>query len=197
MSTRTTMAVALLLGAAATACSSGGEPKTIRVTVTQTVTATPDGGSASADTSSSSETYAFGDPWEFESSDTADPFEGSVAVLGYKQGVTSVGSASEEAGESGYVWAYADLKVCSTKGSYTDDNSSWTLYYSDGSRVDPSSSTYDDFPKPEFPVQVTITAGKCARGKLVFPVPGGKRPAAVLYAPSGLQEPKEWTVPKA
>ncbi|MGV9567692.1 hypothetical protein [Streptomyces sp. NPDC003480] len=62
-----------------------------------------------------------------------------------------MGNASEEVGASGYVWAYADLKLCVTKGSYTDDTTRWTLYYSDGSRVDPSSSTYDDFPKPESP----------------------------------------------
>ncbi|MET9831848.1 hypothetical protein ABZ078_21685 [Streptomyces sp. NPDC006385] len=41
MRIRTTIAAVLLLGAAATACGSSGEPETIRVTVTQTVTASP------------------------------------------------------------------------------------------------------------------------------------------------------------
>jgi hypothetical protein len=196
MRTRTTVAAVLLLAATATACSSSGEPEKIRVTVTQTVTATP-GEEADAEPSSSSDTYAFGDLWEFEGTDDGDAVEGSVTVLGYKQGgIKTVGSASEEAGAPGYVWAYTDLKVCSTKGSYTDDTTSWTLYYSDGSRVDPSSSTYGDFPKPEFPTQVTVTAGKCVRGKLVFPVPGGKRPESVLYAPPGTDEPVEWKVSK-
>lgn len=52
------------------------------------------------------------------------------------------------AGEPGYVWAYAELKLCGTKGSYTDNTSSWTLYYRDGSRINPSGTTYGDFPKP-------------------------------------------------
>ncbi|MFF4356915.1 hypothetical protein [Streptomyces sp. NPDC001604] len=192
MRTRTTVAAVLLLGA--TACSSNDAKPAPTVTVTKTAASSP----GSAAPSASSATYAFGQPWEFESSEgNASTFDGTVTVLGYKQGVTSVGSASEEAGQSGYVWAYADLKLCVTQGSYSDDNTSWTLYYSDGSRIDPSSSTYDDFPKPEFPVQVTVTEGKCARGKLVFPVPEGKRPASVLYSPPGLATPTEWTVPKA
>lgn len=194
MRTCTTIAAVLLLGATATACSSGTAKPAPTVTVTKTVTPSAE----AAKPSPSSDTYAFGQPWEFESSNSSsDSFAGSVTVLGYKQGFTSVGTASEEAGQAGYVWAYTDLKLCVTKGSYTDDTTSWTLYYSDGSRVKPSSSTYDDFPKPEFPTQVTVTADKCARGKLVFPVPGGKRPASVLYSPSGLAKPKEWTVPKA
>ncbi|MEV8031510.1 hypothetical protein [Streptomyces sp. NPDC086182] len=190
----TTLAAALLLAATATACSSSGEPKAIRVT--QTIIATPSEQETAAESPSAPEALAFGGTWEFENSDPAAPSEGSVAVLGYKQGFSSVGSASEESGESGYARAYVDLNLCSVKGSYTDDITSWTLYYSDGSRVDPSSSTYDDFPKPEFPTEVTVTAGKCARGKLVFPVPGRKRPESVLYAPAGSEEPTEWSVSK-
>ncbi|MEU0965683.1 hypothetical protein ABZ357_09735 [Streptomyces sp. NPDC005917] len=195
MRTRTAITAALLLGATAAACG-GSDSAKPGPTVTVTKTVTP--AAKSAEPSPSSATYAFGTPWEFESTDgSIGTFAGTVTVLGYKQGVASVGSASQEAGASRYVWAYADLKLCVTKGSYNDDNTSWTLYYSDGSRVDPSSSTYDDFPKPEFPIQVTVTAGKCARGKLVFPVPGGKRPESVLYSPPGLDQPTEWTVPKA
>lgn len=195
MRTRTTVTAVLLLGATAAACGGSSSAKPApTVTITKTVTPSTEG----AKPSPSSDTYAFGQPWQFESTDgSSKNFAGTVTVFGYKQGFTSVGTASEEAGQSGYVWAYADLELCVTKGSYTDDNSSWTLYYSDGSRVDPSSSTFDDFPKPEFPVQVTVTEGKCARGKLVFPVPGGKRPQSVLNGPSGLEKPKEWTVPKA
>ena len=190
MHARTTVAVLLL--AAMTGCTSSNPKPAPTVTVTTTPT-TP-----AADPSPSPVTHALGDTWEFTNAESTDEaLTGSVTVLGYKQGVTSVGSASEEAGESGYVWAYADLKLCVTAGSYTDDTTSWTLYYGDGSRIDPSSSTYDDFPKPEFPTSVTVTAGKCARGKLVFPVPGGKRPESVLYAPSGVSTPEEWSLPKA
>jgi hypothetical protein len=170
---------------------------TTTVTSAETVIATPGADVASAPAPSSPKSFAFGDTWKLDNIDPAKPFEGSLTVLDYKQGFTSVGKADEEAGEPGYVWAYAELKLCGTKGSYTDDTFSWTLYYSDGSRVSPSGTTYGDFPKPQFPFEVTVTAGKCARGKLVFPVPGDKRPESVLYKPDGLGEPREWTVPKA
>ncbi|MFJ9120101.1 hypothetical protein ACIRJO_31720 [Streptomyces sp. NPDC102394] len=166
-------------------------------TVTQTVPATP-GEKAPAPSPSSATRGAlgFGEDWRFTSSDPAKAFEAGVTVLGYREDFTSVGNASEEAGEPGYVWAYADLRLCVTKGSFTDSTTSWTLYYSDGSRVQRSGTTYGDLPKPEYPFEVTVTAGKCARGKLVFAVPDGKRPQSVLFAREGVAEPKEWAVPK-
>ncbi|MEU6352211.1 hypothetical protein ABZ896_23275 [Streptomyces sp. NPDC047072] len=165
-------------------------------TTTQTVTAAPEGEEPSV-SSSSPTPLSFGDTWKFKNSDPAKPFQGTLTVLAYKQGFTSVGKASEEVGAPGYVWAYTDLKLCAVKGSYIESSYNWTLYYSDGSRIERSGSTYGDFPKPEYPVEVTLTAGKCARGKLAFAVPGNKRPASVLYKPDGLDEPREWTVPKA
>lgn len=186
-----------------TADSGGGDKAapsttaTTTVTSAQTVIATPGADEVSAPAPSSAKPLAFGDTWKLSNIDPAKPFEGSLTVLGYKQGFTSVGKADEEAGMPGYVWAYTDLELCGAKGSYTDNTTSWTLYYSDGSRISPSGTTYGDFPKPEFPFEVTVTAGKCARGKLVFPVPGDKRPESVLYKPDGLAEPREWTVPKA
>ncbi|WP_158806189.1 MULTISPECIES: DUF4352 domain-containing protein [Streptomyces] len=170
---------------------------TTTVTSAQTVLPTPGAVEAPASSPPSSKALAFGTTWRVQNTDPAKPFEGSLTVLDYKQGFTSVGKASEEAGEPGYVWAYADLKLCGTRGSYTDNTTSWTLYYGDGGRINPSSSTYSDFPKPEFPFEVTVTAGKCARGKLAFAVPGTERPESVLYQPDGLDEPREWIVPKA
>ncbi|WLW50750.1 hypothetical protein [Streptomyces sp. YU58] len=164
-------------------------------TITETATATV--GVEEPTASSSPEPFAFGDTWKLKNIDPAKPFEGTLTVVGYKQGFTSVGKASEEAGAPGYVWAYADLKLCAVKGSHIESSFNWTLYYSDGSRIERSGSTYGDFPKPEYPVEVTLTSGKCARGKLAFAVPGDKRPESVLYKPEGLDEPREWTVPKA
>ncbi|MFF4060577.1 hypothetical protein ACFYZ8_36205 [Streptomyces sp. NPDC001668] len=170
---------------------------TMTVTSAQTVLTTPGAVEAPVSPPSASKPFAFGDTWSVHNIDPTKPFEGTLTVLGYKQGFASVGSASEEAGEAGYVWAYAELKLCGTRGSYTDNTSSWTLYYGDGSRINPSGTTYGDFPKPEFPFEVMVTAGKCARGKLAFTVPAAKRPESVLYQPDGLEEPREWTVPKA
>ncbi|WP_141758016.1 DUF4352 domain-containing protein [Streptomyces sp. LUP47B] len=149
---------------------------TTTITSAQTVITTPGADETPVSSPSSSKPFTFGNTWKLNNIDPAEHFEGTLTVLSYKQGFTSVGKASEEAGEPGYVWAYADLKLCGTKGSYTDNTTSWTLYYSDGSRINPSGTTYGDFPKPEVPTEVTVTAGKSARGKLVFTVPSAKRP---------------------
>ncbi|MFF7524587.1 DUF4352 domain-containing protein [Streptomyces pseudovenezuelae] len=192
--------VGVLIGVTADSGADKAGPSataTTTVTSAQTVVAPPGADVASAPASSTPKPFAFGVSWTLNNIDPAKPFEGSLTVLSYKQGFASVGSASQEAGEPGYVWAYAELKLCGTKGSYTDNTSSWTLYYRDGSRINPSGTTYGDFPKPEFPFEVTVTAGKCARGKLAFTVPSTKRPESVLYKPEGLDEPREWAVPKA
>ncbi|MGW3099658.1 hypothetical protein ACWDCC_40145 [Streptomyces sp. NPDC001102] len=157
--------VGVLIGVVGSGGPGADKAASPAVTVTQTVSATPGEQAVATSASSTSRAaLAFGDTWNFTSSDPAKVFEASVTVLGYRQGFTSVGNASEEAGEPGYVWAYTDLRLCVTKGSFTDDTTSWTLYYSDGGRVQRSGTTYGDFPKPEFPFEVTVTAGKCARG---------------------------------
>ncbi|WP_050491103.1 MULTISPECIES: hypothetical protein [Streptomyces] len=192
MRTRTTTAALIAAGLLAlTACGTTPEPDTKAAgpepsaEVTETPTAEP--------TPETPVTLDMGSAWEFES--TTDDIEGAVTVLGYKQGVKSVGSAAEESGTPGYEWAYVDMKTCSIRGTFSATTEPWTLAYEDGSRVEPSSTTYDDFPKPEFPFETTLTDGKCVRGKLVFPVPGDQRPTVVVYAPAGLDVPKEWAVP--
>ncbi|OEJ36288.1 hypothetical protein BGK72_38670 [Streptomyces agglomeratus] len=137
-----------------------------------------------------------GDSWEFEGTDDEGAeVLGAVTVVGYKQGISSVGSAAEESGTSGYVWAALELKTCSEQGSFWASVTPWTLSYEDGTRIDPSSTTYDDFPKPEYPFETKLTEGKCVRGKVVFPVPGDQRPETVVYAPESIDTPREWAVP--
>ncbi|MFE2185683.1 hypothetical protein [Streptomyces sp. NPDC059455] len=55
--------------------------------------------------------------------------------------------------------------------------------------------TYDDFPRPEFPIDATLTDGRCVKGKIVFPVPGRTRPGTIVYTAGSLGTPQEWTVP--
>lgn len=74
---------------------------TTTVTSAQTVTATPGADEVSAPAPSSPKPFAFGDTWKLTNIDPAKPFKGSLTVLGYQQGFTSVGKASEEAGEPG------------------------------------------------------------------------------------------------
>ncbi|MFD4377508.1 hypothetical protein [Streptomyces sp. NPDC058486] len=74
-------------------------------------------------------------------------------------------------------------------GTSTANTFPWTLAYSDGARVEASSSTWDDFPKLEFPVETTLSPGKSVRGKVVYPVPGDSRPQTVVYAPESAAVP--------
>ncbi|MEU1867864.1 hypothetical protein [Streptomyces gardneri] len=120
---------------------------------------------------------------------------GISTALSYQQGIKSVGLAAEETGNAGYIWAALELKVCSTKGMFIATPTPWTLSYADGARIEPSSSTWDDFPKPEFPFETKLTPGKCVRGKVVFPVPGNSNPETIVYAPESAETPVEWAVP--
>ncbi|MCX5613552.1 hypothetical protein OHB39_39630 [Streptomyces sp. NBC_00047] len=124
-----------------------------------------------------------------------DPLRGNATVLGYRHNVRSVGSAADESGTPGYVWAALDIKVCSESGAFLATTPPWTLSYADGARVSASSTTYGDFPKPAFPFETQLTAGKCVKGNIVFAVPDSPRPSTVIYAPQSLDKPREWTVP--
>jgi hypothetical protein len=91
--------------------------------------------------------------------------------------------------------SYTELKTCSVIGSFLATTEPWTLAYEDGTRIEPSSSTWDDFPKPEYPFETKLTPGRCVRGKLVFPVPENDWPHTVVYAPYGIDTPQECAVP--
>lgn len=194
MRTRTTAALAALLLTALTACGSADKPKAESSSTPPAAEATE---AAEPEPSPTQQTiFEFGSAWEFESTaESEDAIAGAVTVFDYEQGVRSVGSAAEEVDNKDYVWAYIEIKTCSTKGNFTASTEPWTLAYGDGTRIEPSSSTWGDFPKPEYPFETKLTAGKCVRGKLVFPVPGSNRPNSVVYAPASLDTPREWTVP--
>ncbi|MEN8655020.1 hypothetical protein ABCR94_31650 [Streptomyces sp. 21So2-11] len=194
MRTRSTAVLAALLLAALTACGGVDKPE---AKSSSTPSAADASEAAEPEPSPTQQTiFEFGDAWEFESTEEfEEAIAGAVTVFDYKQGVRSVGSAAEEVDNKDYVWAYVEIKTCSTKGNFTATTEPWTLAYGDGTRIEPSSSTWDDFPKPEYPLETKLTVGKCVRGKLVFPVPGSNRPNSVVYAPAELEVPREWTVP--
>ncbi|MEU5069176.1 hypothetical protein AB0G95_34615 [Streptomyces virginiae] len=126
--------------------------------------------------------------------------DGSVAtatVIGYQQGVKTQQSADKENGTDGYVWAALELKVCSTKGTIHTSRFPWILSYPDGVRIEPSGTTFGDFPKPEYPIEATVKEGDCVRGKTVYAVPSAQRPTKILYTTKLLAEPAEWAVPTA
>ncbi|KWT61854.1 hypothetical protein ADL21_11250 [Streptomyces albus subsp. albus] len=192
MRTRTAAATAVVLAALLSACSST-EVKSAPATPSTSATPTADQ-AASPSPEAPVTPMKLGADWAWEAQDGSA--SGKTSVLDYTQPVSSVGSAAQESGEKGYVWAALEVKVCTEKGSIIAGTSNWTLAYEDGAVVESSSTTYDDFPKPEFPAETSVKAGRCVRGKVVYPVPGGQHPARVVYAPNGAQGASaEWTIP--
>ncbi|PWG08260.1 DUF4352 domain-containing protein [Streptomyces sp. V2] len=123
-------------------------------------------------------------------------YKATSTVLGYEQGFKAQASAAEETGAPGYVWAALEIKVCVLSDGMRVTRFPWVLAYADGARVEPSGTTYGDFPKPEYPIDTQVKKGDCVRGKIAYAVPGDQRPAKVIYAPEGLPEPVEWAMPK-
>lgn len=182
---------ALLVAATATACSSGGEPKTIRTTVTQTVTASP-AAEAAATTDSALKMGA---------KKTIDDAENNVHLtiqgLEYQQPYKGPQPQKPEDFQGGDIWATASVKVCNVNGaSISVDQTAWSLAYADGTSIEVTGSTGGDMPKPEYPMDKTVTSGRCVAGLIAFPVPSKKRPERLVYEPEG-GKPTEWAVPKA
>ncbi|MET8957299.1 hypothetical protein [Streptomyces sp. NPDC004533] len=121
----------------------------------------------------------------------------TTTVLGYEQPVHASESAADEIHAPGNVWAALDVKVCDQTGEITVSNAPWQLSYADGARVKPAELQYDDFPQPAYPDDDTdVPTGGCVRGKIVFNVPGGQRPATVVYSTED-DAPVTWSVPAA
>ncbi|MFJ8192796.1 hypothetical protein ACIQ8D_23995 [Streptomyces sp. NPDC096094] len=193
MRTRTrTITTAAVLLLALTACSSDSDDKPSSQKTTRDKAAPS---SATTPSPTPEQPRQFGQVLNF--SDPVDHGELDVTVLGYEQGVKAQTTADQEFGTTGYVWAALEIKACVKKGTAGITRYPWTLAYADGARVEPSSVTYGDFPKPEYPYEATVKTGDCVRGKTVFPVPGDQRPERVLYTPEALPEPAEWAVPAA
>lgn len=192
----TAAAAAILLSA--TGCSSSDSAAAKAPTQSATTSSPTSSPSPSpSPTPTPDPVFAVGHLWPFEGTIGTEQVVGNVTVLGYRHKVRSVGSAADESGTPGYVWAALDVKVCSDKGTFLATDQPWTLTYADGARIDPSSTTFDDFPKPAFPFETKLTAGKCVKGNIVFAVPDSPRPSTAAYAPNGLATPREWDLSKS
>ncbi|WP_405808178.1 hypothetical protein OG729_25135 [Streptomyces sp. NBC_00210] len=193
MRTRTAAAIAATLLLALTGCSGGGDDKPKARSSTKAPSTTP---AKASPTPTQAGPLAFGKTLTVP--DSEDGTVATATVLGYEQGsMKAATTADEEFGTTGYVWAVLELKVCSTKGSVGITRYPWVLAYADGSRIEPSGTTYDDLPKPEYPHEAMIKEGDCVRGKTVFAVPDKQRPERVLYTTELFTTPPEWSVPKA
>jgi hypothetical protein len=119
----------------------------------------------------------------------------TVTVLAYTQPVTGPHPPEPDV-QGGDVWATIEAKVCNVKGeTISVSQFPWSLAYADGTLVEVTGSSGGDMPKPEFPMDAAVKAGRCVKGKIPFPVMNSTRPERVVYAPESLPEPIEWTVP--
>ncbi|TXS20217.1 DUF4352 domain-containing protein [Streptomyces sp. adm13(2018)] len=104
----------------------------------------------------------------------------------------------DPATQGGDVWATVEAKICNEAKTVTVSQFPWSLAYADGTVVKVTGSSGGDMPKPEFPMDVPIKAGRCVKGKIPFPVMSNARPERVMYAPESLSDnPVEWTIPKS
>lgn len=191
MHTRTAVCTSLLLAASATACSSG-EPKTVRVTVTQTVTAAP-GTKAVPDANDS--------VLKMGAKKTVDDDQAeahvTVQAVEYQQPFKGPQPQKPEDFQGGDTWATVKVKICNVRGAdISVSQSPWSLAYKDGTSIDVTGSTGGDMPKPEFPMDKTVKAGRCAAGLIAFPVPSDKQPERIVYEPDE-SNPTEWAVAKS
>ncbi|AEY90760.1 hypothetical protein SHJG_5493 [Streptomyces hygroscopicus subsp. jinggangensis 5008] len=129
--------------------------------------------------------------------DDAKNWHVTVQALDYQQPYKGPQPQKPEDFQGGDVWATVSIKVCNITG--TDISVSqfpWSLAYADGTSVEVTGNTGGDMPKPEFPMDKTVKAGRCAAGLIAYPVPSSKRPERIVYAPDGM-EPTEWAVLKS
>lgn len=192
-------AAAVLMLCGATACSNGSNTSDAAVSPSppEPLASTSSPSPLRTPTPTPAVPRPIGEELTFEGHEGDDQFAGSVSVLSYRQGFRSVGSAAEESGAPGYVWAALEVKACSTAGFFNASPYPWTLSYTDGTRIEPASTIYGDFPKPKYPSETKLTVGKCVRGHIVYAVPGNQRPATAVYAPTGLPIPQEWQLPQS
>ncbi|MFC8201348.1 DUF4352 domain-containing protein [Streptomyces sp. NPDC057298] len=188
MRTRTTtVATAALLLATLVSCSSGssGKPTVAKASDTPSASNSP-----SPSPSPSSKTYKLGD-----TIDISAGYDFSAVVLAFKDKGISAGPGLESAGQK---WAVAEVKVCNKDTEpFEVSPFVWALAYEDGARLEPAHITGSELPQPLYPADAKVRAGDCVRGNVSFEVPDEGRAERVLYSPGGLDEPVEWTIPKA
>ncbi|MEV5388593.1 DUF4352 domain-containing protein [Streptomyces sp. NPDC052721] len=187
---RAACAAALIAATAtATACNSSGEPKTIRVTVTQTVTSSP-GTNAAADADSG--VLEMGAKKTID--DDANDVHITVQAIEYQQPYKGPQPQKPEDFQGGDIWAAASVKVCNVSGPNINvSQTPWSLAYSDGTSIESTGLSGGDMPKPEFPMDKPVKSGRCAAGLISYPVPSGKKPERIVYAPDGA-DPIEWAI---
>lgn len=184
----TVVITSALLLAALTACGSSNDDKPTIAKATNapsTASSTP-----SPSPSPTQETYKLGDTVDIDADTTF-----TAAFLSFKDsGIAGVPGVLQ----AGQKWTTAEVKVCNKgDGPITVTPFVWQLAYEDGGRFEATSMSGGDFPQPLYPMDAKVRSGDCVRGHVLFEVPKEGRAERVLYSPDALDEPVEWTVPKA
>ncbi|WP_234312632.1 DUF4352 domain-containing protein [Streptomyces seoulensis] len=179
----------LLVAATAGACGSSEPAPRVTVTTTQTVTAAP----------SSPPAQDEGVALKMGTEQTLQDDQGvtfTVQALEYQQPFKGPQPEKPDASLGGDTWATVKAKVCDGSGGpLIVDQSVWSLSYADGTSIATTGLNGGDMPKPEFPVEKTLSPGRCAAGLISFPVPGKKTPDRISYELGG-SSPIEWAVRK-
>jgi hypothetical protein len=119
----------------------------------------------------------------------------TLTVFDYQQ---PVGAGAAPPTESGDSWGALDVRACASTSSLFDVGVSvapWRLLYTDGTSATPTTATQPQFPQPTYPTsQMSLTAGECTRGWVVFPVHGNAQPTLARWSTTGAT-PITWRIP--
>ena len=74
---------------------------------------------------------------------------------------------------------------------YSTYNGDWFIVAPSGNQVPGNGSSWDDWPRPKFPEDITMNAGECAKGWLAVEVPKGMKVKKVVWRPGG-ETVAEW-----
>lgn len=187
MHVRRAACAAILITATATACSSSGDSAP-RATAAKTATApaTPNAGADGVLKMGTKKTI----------DDDANDVHITVQAVEYQQPYKGPQPQKPDATQGGDIWATASIKVCNIRGPIINVSPTpWALAYEDGTSIESTGLSGGDLPKPEFPMDRPVKAGRCAAGLIAYPVPHGKTPERIVYAPDGT-DPIEWAVSK-
>ncbi|MFF7754358.1 DUF4352 domain-containing protein [Streptomyces sp. NPDC007971] len=185
-----TLAGALLTVVTTTACSSGTAKPAPTVTVTKTVTAAP----GSEDTKANDGVLPMGTKKAIN--DDANDVHITVQAIEYQQPYKGPQPQKPDDFQGGDTWATISIKVCNISGpNISVSQTPWSLAYKDGTSIESTGLSGGDMPKPEFPMDKPVKAGRCASGLVAYPVPSGKKPERIVYAPD--TDSTEWAITKS
>lgn len=81
-------------------------------------------------------------------------------------------------------WWSVMVEGCAKSDEISVSWLAWSVQGDDGGTYPSSNSTWDDFPRPQYPVMSSLANGKCAKGWIMVALNSGVAPESVTYANS-------------